>query len=768
MQRSRFFLRMVLALASAWTVTACGTQEITPPAVHIIPQPASITTGQGVFKLKSGMTIAADSSLERVADYLDQTLRNTSALQLELAEAGEAGNINLRLGLDHPSREAYTLTVDADGITIQGATPRGVQMGIATLRQLIPLDSRDSRIPYVTISDAPRFEWRGALLDVSRHFYTPEQVKRFLDLMARYKLNKFHWHLTDDQGWRIEIKQYPLLTERGAWRKLNSQDSTCLEMAAREDNPDMLLPQEMMRVVDGDTLYGGYYTQQEIRDIVAYAAERGIDVIPELDMPGHLMGAQQGYPWITCTGESSWGKSFSSPLCPGKDSALMFVKNVYSEVFSLFPYRYVHLGADEVEKANWEQCPDCQARIKKYDLKDENGLQAWFVHDMERHFNANGKQLIGWDEIVEGGLSPTATITWWRDWAPTAVPTATAQGNQVILCPDFLLYLDFIEQPNDLRRIYETEPTTYRADWNLTPEQQRNIWGVQANIWCERIPSERRMQYQALPRLLALSEMGWSRPEVKSWEDFEQRFAAQVDYFDRHGINYRIPTLTGFNDLNVFVDTAIVEVKSLLPNITIRYTTDGTTPTAESAIYREPITLTASQTLQFRPFRPDGTAGETQKAEYRKEPLSAARTLLDEEEMEQGIRMMYHEFKGRRCEEIADAKVVRRYTLDSITIPSRIHEWLGLIYSGWFEVPTDGVYTFALTSNDGSRLWIDDQLIIDNDGPHSEIRKTGQRALAKGWHEVRVEYFDMNNGGMVSLQWAPPGEALRTMTGFMH
>ena len=346
MQRSRSFLRVVLALAGAWTVTACGTREVTPPAVHIIPQPASITTGQGVFKLKSGMTIAADSSLERVADYLDQTLRNTSALQMERAEAGEAGNINLRLGLDHPSREAYTLTVDADGITIQGATPRGVQMGIATLRQLIPLDSRDSRIPYVTISDAPRFEWRGALLDVSRHFYTPEQVKRFLDLMARYKLNKFHWHLTDDQGWRIEIKQYPLLTQRGAWRKLNSQDSTCLEMAAREENPDMLLPQELMRVVDGDTLYGGYYTQQEIRDIVAYAAERGIDVIPELDMPGHLMGAQQGYPWITCTGESSWGKSFSSPLCPGKDSALMFVKNVYSEVFSLFPYRYVHLGAD--------------------------------------------------------------------------------------------------------------------------------------------------------------------------------------------------------------------------------------------------------------------------------------------------------------------------------------------------------------------------------------------------------------------------------------
>ncbi|MDE6499172.1 MAG: family 20 glycosylhydrolase, partial [Rikenella sp.] len=227
------------------------------PAINLIPQPVSVQEGNGTFKLKSGMTIAADSSLESTAAYLIEALRSSSGLQLERAKPGREGNIALRLGLDDPNPEAYMLTVDGDGISIRGASPKGVAMGIATLRQLVPLDARDSRIPYVTVIDAPRFDWRGAHLDVSRHFYTTQQVKEFIDLMATYKLNKFHWHLTDDQGWRIEIKQYPLLTERGAWRKFNGQDRECMAMAVREDNPDMLIPEELLRIEEGDTLYGG-------------------------------------------------------------------------------------------------------------------------------------------------------------------------------------------------------------------------------------------------------------------------------------------------------------------------------------------------------------------------------------------------------------------------------------------------------------------------------------------------------------------------------
>ncbi|MDE5945562.1 MAG: family 20 glycosylhydrolase, partial [Rikenella sp.] len=253
-----------------WFVS-CETQPAEMPAINLIPQPVSVQEGNGTFKLKSGMTVAADSSLESTGAYLIEALRSSSGLQLERAKPGREGNIALRLGLDDPNPEAYMLTVDGDGISIRGASPKGVAMGIATLRQLVPLDARDSRIPYVTVIDAPRFDWRGAHLDVSRHFYTTQQVKEFIDLMATYKLNKFHWHLTDDQGWRIEIKQYPLLTERGAWRKFNGQDRECMAMAVREDNPDMLIPEELLRIEEGDTLYGGYYTQDEIRDVVAYA-----------------------------------------------------------------------------------------------------------------------------------------------------------------------------------------------------------------------------------------------------------------------------------------------------------------------------------------------------------------------------------------------------------------------------------------------------------------------------------------------------------------
>lgn len=750
--------RLLALFVSSLLLASCAgktnTYELIPYPNELTPRSGTYAVAGAAFTCDERLDEASRAVVEEFAARLSEATQAGSAVSYVADPAAGEG---FRFIVDEAlEAERYQLDVAASGVTVRASSLPGFLYAVQTVKQLLPAaffggeaDAATAwTLPCVAIDDAPRFAYRGLMLDVARHFFSKEEVEKIIDLMAFHKLNRLHWHLTDDQGWRIEIKRYPRLTEFGSIRK-----GTVVKK-----NWDQY---------DG-VPYGGYYTQDEIREVVAYAAARGIDVIPELDMPGHLMGAQQGYPWITCTGESSWGESFSSPLCPGKDSALMFAKNVYSEVFSLFPYEYVHLGADEVEKTNWKACPDCQARIGKYGLKDENELQAWFVHDMERHFNANGKKLIGWDEIVDGGLSPTATITWWRDWAPKAVVTATAQGNKVILCPDFLLYLDFAEQARDLKRIYDTEPTTYRADWNLTPQQKANIRGVQANTWCERIPSVRRMQYQILPRLLAHSEIAWVQPEAKDWEDFQRRFVAQADYFDRRGINYRVPDLTGFNDINVFVDTAVVEAKCILPNIRVRYTTDGSFPNAESPLYTGPITITESTKFIFRPFRPDGTAGAMQTAEYRKEDYSPAQAL-PEKKMEDGIRMVYREFKGRKCAEIGEAKVVRNYTLDSVAVPSGLEGWLGLVYEGYVEVPADGVYTFALTSNDGSMLYVDDERLIDNDGPHGDTRLTAQRALAGGWHKIRVEYFDMNNGGMLSLQWASPNEtALRTLTGFKH
>lgn len=764
--KNRIFT-LAAALAALVLVSCGGSQAPTTP-ISIIPALVSMTPGDGSFKLKSGMTISvSEPSLATAADYLTQALKSSSALELSVAaEPGAKGNITLQTGLQNSNPEAYTLVVDKNGVTITGASDRGVVMGIASLRALLPLDNNDSRIPYVTIEDYPRFGWRGMMLDVSRHFYSIPQVKDQIDLMATYKLNKLHWHLTDDQGWRIEIKHYPDLTGKGAWRKFDSNDRECMRQAKANDNPDMEIPTEFLKVEAGDTLYGGYYTQDEIRDVVAYAAARGIDVIPEIDMPGHFMAAMQGYPDVTCFGEVGWGSSFSSPICPGKDSSLEFTKNIYSELFELFPYEYAHLGADEVEKTNWKKCPACQARIKDKGLKNEDELHAWFVKQMEAHFIANNRKMIGWDEITDGGISPTATITWWRDWAPKAMNKATSQGNKAIICPDFLLYFDFIETKDDLKRIYNTEPTTYHKDWNLTQEQASNILGVQANIWCERIPGVRRMQYQIMPRILALSEIGWAQPNVRNWEEFRTRFVEEVNYWDKHGFNYRLPDFTGFKDINVFVDTAVLTIENMLPNVKVRYTTDGSFPQASSPLYTEPIVITESTNFTFRGFRPDGTAGDIQKAEYRKESYLPAVNVTPTKD---GVQVSQHEYKGRVCAEIAKSKLIKSTVMDSVAIADDMKGWLGLIFNGYVEAPADGVYTFALSSNDGSMLYVDDQMLIDNDGPHGDKILVAQRALAKGWHKIRVEFFDMNNGGSLFFKMATPDdETLHTVTKFKH
>lgn len=757
-------IRLTLtAMALATAIVSCGTPA--PDPVSIIPAPVSISPVTGSFVIKSGMSIAASETLAPAAAYLSEALKTHAGVELTTTTEPQ-GDITLKTGLESSNPEAYTLTADSDGVTITGASDRGVVMGIASLRALLPLNGETCVIPQVTINDEPRFSWRGMMLDVSRHFYTIDQVKDQIDLMATYKLNKFHWHLTDDQGWRIEIKQYPDLVAKGAWRKFDSNDRECMRMAKENDNPDFEIPAELIKVEAGDTLYGGYYTQDQVRDVVAYAAARGIDVIPEIDMPGHFMAAMHGYPDVSCFGTAGWGSMFSSPICPGKDASLEFAKNVYSELFELFPYEYVHLGADEVEKTNWKKCPACQARMKSNKLKNEEELQAWFVHQMEAHFTANSRKLIGWDEITDGGISPTATITWWRDWAPKAVTTATAQGNKVIICPDFLLYFDFIEGKRDLERIYTTEPTTYRADWNLSPEQAANIMGVQANIWCERIPSVRRMQYQIMPRILALSEMGWAQPSAKNWEEFHTRFVQEVNYWDKNGFNYRLPDFGGFKDINVFVDTAVLTISNPLPNVKVRYTTDGSMPQATSPLYTEPLVITQSTNFTFRGFRPDGTAGDIQKAEFRKESYLPA---ADVTPTQSGLEFKQYEYKGRKCAEIEQSKLIKSSVVDSVAIPQGVQGWLGLVYTGYVECPADGIYTFALSSNDGSMLYVDGAALIDNDGPHGDKVLVAQRALAKGWHKLRVEFFDMNNGGSLYLRMATPSdETLRPVTGFKH
>ncbi len=765
--------KILLSLALLLSAALAAAKSVPAPVVSLVPQPQSLSVDGGVLKMPKTLTLSVVGvsvvpAAQQVADYVALELGRHSALPVRQLRAGKSAFVTLRIDMESDNKEAYTLTIDKRGVVLSGASIRGLQKGSASLAQLLEANAATGALPCLTIEDAPRFPWRGMHMDVSRHFWTIEQVKQYLDWMAYYKFNKFHWHLTDDQGWRIEIKQYPELTRQGAWRKFNDQDRACIQAAKRDDNPDFLIPAERLRVEAGDTLYGGFYTQDQIREVVAYAAERGIDVLPEIDMPGHLTGAILGYPWITCFGKPSWGETFSAPLCPGKDSAMVFVQNIWKEVIDLFPYEYVHLGADEVEKHNWKKCPACQARMKAQGLKDEKELQAWFVKQMEGFFIQNGRKMIGWDEIVEGGgLTETGTIMWWRDWAPTALTEATARGNKAILTPDFLCYLDFVEMGIDLERVYRMEPRTYIPSWNLTDQQFESILGVQGNVWAEYIPSIRKLYYQVMPRMIALSEVAWSQPERKDWEGFKPRAALKIGELDRAGFNYRIPDFVGFRDLNVFVDTAVFAptCNLPLPGITLRYTTDGSFPQPDSKAYTGPMTLTESVDFTLRGFRPDGTAGHIQKTSFRKESYAPGQAVAPDST---GLRLTRYQYRGRNCADIqTKGRLMERSVVSEVAIPKGARGWLGLIFEGYVEVPADGIYTFGLSSNDGSRMLVDDTLLVDNDGPHGDKEVISQRALGKGWHKVRIEFFDMNNGGSLGLRMAAPADAdLKPLAGF--
>lgn len=357
-------------------------------------------------------------------------------------------------------------------------------------------------MPCLRITDKPRYGWRGLLLDSSRHFWSVDEVKRLLDLMACYKLNRLHWHLVDDEGWRIEIKRYPQLTGQGAFRPFDSHDLGCEERAAREHNADLRVDRAKMKVDEhGDSVYGGYYTQRQLRDVVAYARERGIEIMPEVDFPGHSRMATTVLPWLSCQGEPS------STLCVGSDATLQFCKNVYDEVFDIFPFAYVHMGGDEVDKRNWQSCPRCRQRMRQCGIASIEGLQGWFVRQLEAYFNAKGRHLVGWDEIADDGLGTGSVVQWWRGWNKGVVERATVQGKQVICSPTTCLYFDYGQDDGTIDEILRYDP---RSTAGLSAGQQQLILGMQGNTWCEWIATEARLQYQVMPRMIALAERAWT------------------------------------------------------------------------------------------------------------------------------------------------------------------------------------------------------------------------------------------------------------------
>ena len=738
-------------------VSACIFSSCTPTVkqeIAILPTPVSLTEQSGSFVLKDGMKIGvSDQSLFPAVGYLQEILRNVISSSVEVTTDKSQVDMYFQLKDTVGKPGSYKLESTPEYIRVEATDYSGIISAITTIRQLLPAtievqgEKQNYSIPVVQIEDAPRFEWRGFMLDASRHFWNKKEVKHVLDLMSLYKLNKFHWHLSDDQGWRIEIEKYPLLTEKGAWRKFNTQDRTCMARAKEEDNTDFLIPEDKIRIVEGDTLYGGYYTHDDIKEIVAYATQRGIDVIPEIDMPGHFLAAISQYPELACDGLIGWGEIFSSPICPGKDATLEFCRNVFKEVFELFPYEYVHMGGDEVEKANWKKCPLCQKRIRTEKLGSVEELQAWFVRDMEKFFLANGKRLIGWDEVVADGLSSDAAITWWRSWAKDALPTATAQKQKVIACPNEYFYFDYAQDQNSVKKILAYDPC---ADERLSPEQKKYIWGVQANLWAEWIPTMKRIEYLIVPRMIALSEIAWAEPTAKpGLEEFYRQLVPQFKRMDVMRVNYRVPDLQGFYKVNAFIDETTVELTCPLPGTEIRYTTDGSMPTKESALYNGALEVGKTTDFAFRTFRPDGSPSDVVRTKYVKAPYAEAVTAPAA--LQPGLKAVWHDFRGNLCADIDVAPVKGEYVVESVSIPEEVKGNIGLVLTGYLEVPADGIYTFALLSDDGSTLMLDGELLGDNDGAHSPVEIIVQKALKAGLHPIEVRYFDCN-GGVLQME----------------
>ena len=521
----------------------CGCGKVIPAddEVAVVPLPERVVKGQGTFLLTASteaVLLSGDDSLACVTGALDEVLEPVfgKGLRVRHADVPLDGALNISCGAAMPA-DGYRLEITPGRAEIVAGSAAGAFYAVQTLRQLIPAAAygaanvRAVELPVVTIEDKPCLGYRGMMLDVCRHFFPIEDVKTYIDILSLHKINKFHWHLTDDQGWRIEIKKYPLLTQIGSRRAET--------LVGRYDK-------NKEGVYDGKP-YGGFYTQEEIREIVSYAAERHIEVIPEIEMPGHGLAALTAYPWLGCTGGpyavwTHWGIS-DDVYCAGKETTFEFIEDVLTEVLALFPSKLIHIGGDECPKGRWKACPLCQQRIREEGLKDEYQLQSYFIHRIERWMHAHGREIIGWDEILQGGISKTANIMSWNGSDPGI--KAAQRGNPVIMTPKWYCYFDY-SQTSDPERYeplgntrYVSVRQAYRLDPcdRLTLPDQKRIRGVQCNLWTEYIADIRHAQHMVLPRMAALAETGWAN-DRKDYNDFVRRIPALVAVYKAEGYNY--------------------------------------------------------------------------------------------------------------------------------------------------------------------------------------------------------------------------------------
>ncbi len=609
------FLLIIVTLC----ITSCS-KDLDVERISIIPIPVEIKSGKGELKIDPNTTIVYSAdSLSWLASYASNLWEQYLGFPLHqklLQQPQTEGFISININCSANEvigNEGYTLDVSRDGVSINANTKAGILYGVQTFYQLLSTNP-SGKIPCLTIIDYPRFAYRGMHLDVSRHFHPVDFIYQMLDHMAMHKLNTFHWHLVDDQGWRLEIMKFPKLTDIGAWR---------VDMSDRHWNDRPLEAAKGKPSSDG-----GYYTQDEVRAIVKYAAERNITVMPEIEMPAHVMSALAAYPEFSCTGKNLgvppggvW--PITHIYCAGNDDTFKFLEDVLLEVMELFPSKYIHIGGDEADKSEWKKCKKCQKGIKVEGLKDEHELQSYFIRRIEKFLNEHDRILVGWDEILEGGLAPNAVVMSWR--GEEGGIEAVRMGNRAIMTPGSHCYFDHYQgdpayEPlaiggyTTLKKVYGYEPIPEA----LTEKEGELILGAQANLWTEYMPTTQQVEYMAFPRLAALAEVLWSPKETRSWPNFTHRMKHQYSRYKDLDINYSLSAfqVNTAHTLDTLTQTLRVELTADVVNPLIRYTLDGTEPNQQSKVYKKPIIVNSSTTLKSAVFENDEMPGKIRTNHY--------------------------------------------------------------------------------------------------------------------------------------------------------
>lgn len=603
---SIFFNEKVLVIVLFSLIMSCSSTVVQPEPVTLIPKPAALSVGEGVYTLGRSISVKAPDEFKSAVTYLGSYLSSSS---FRVVDGADQSDISFVVDGAVSNEEGYVLDIDSNGVVVKAASSKGAFYAVQTLRQLLPFELENGSyqldqlaLPYVHIEDAPVFTYRGMHLDVSRHMFPVSFIKKQLDAMALLKLNTFHWHLTDDQGWRIEIKKYPKLTSVGSQRKQTL-------VGHKREKPE---------VYDGKP-YGGYYSQEEVKDIVAYAQARHITIIPEIEMPGHSMAALAAYPELSCTGgafevRQKWG--VEKHIYCTKESTFEFLEDVLDEVLALFPSEYIHIGGDEAPKEQWEVCEVCQNRIKSEGLHDAHELQSYFISRMERYLNSKGRQIIGWDEILEGGLAPNATVMSWRGFEG-AIESAKI-GNPVVVAPNQFCYLDHYQSRSaseplaiggflPLKKVFLFDPIPEQ----LTEAQSQLIKGAQACVWTEYMPETSHLEYMIYPRLLALSEVVWLNSKDRDFKDFQSRVDSFFQRLEAMGFNhanhlYKVEGQVKFNE------SMLISLTNY-SDFPIHYTTDGSIPNESSLVYTEPLVVEGNIHLKAASFN---TSGKIKDSDY--------------------------------------------------------------------------------------------------------------------------------------------------------